>query len=57
MPLWVWRAGILEGRLDRSAQVRVDLPGGPLRIEWRESDGRVYMTGPAERVFAGSLAL
>jgi hypothetical protein len=48
--------GILEGHLDRGAEVRVDLPGGPLRIEWR-ADGHVYMTGPAERVFAGNLAL
>lgn len=46
-------AGVLEGRLDRVC--RVDLPGGPLDIEWREANNRVYMTGPAERVFAGSL--
>jgi diaminopimelate epimerase len=48
-------AGVLERRLDRAA--RVDLPGGPLEIEWREADGRVYMTGPAERVFAGALSV
>ncbi len=48
-------AGVLEGRLERSA--RVDLPGGPLDIEWRESDNKVYMTGPAEMVFSGSLPL
>ena len=47
-------AGVLEGRIDRKC--RVDLPGGPLMIEWREGDGRVYMTGPAERVFAGDLS-
>jgi diaminopimelate epimerase len=45
-------AGVLEGRTDR--QCRIDLPGGPLVTEWRESDNRVYMTGPAERVFAGT---
>lgn len=45
-------AGVLEGRVGRSA--RVDLPGGPLQIEWRESDNHVYMTGPAELVFAGA---
>ena len=46
-------AGVLEGLLDRSA--RVDLPGGPLYIEWAGAgtDGTVYMTGPAERVFEG----
>lgn len=47
--------GVLEGRIDRDC--RVDLPGGPLQIEWRESDGHVYMTGPAELVFAGSVQL
>lgn len=45
-------AGVLEGRVERTC--RVDLPGGPLIIEWRESDNRIYMTGPAELVFAGS---
>ena len=34
----------------------VDLPGGPLKIEWREDDNHVYMTGPAEAVFYGSVA-
>ena len=36
---------------------RVDLPGGPLHIEWREADNHVYMTGPAEHVFSGSFDL
>ena len=45
-------AGVLEGRLERAC--RVDLPGGPLFIEWEEGGrGTVFMTGPAERVFAG----
>eukprot|EP00884_Botryococcus_braunii_P011792 jgi/Botrbrau1/20613/Bobra.113_1s0039.1 len=48
-------AGVLEGRLSRSC--RVDLPGGPLEIEWREADNRIYMTGPAELVFTGSVTL
>lgn len=48
-------AGVLEGRVDRSC--RVDLPGGPLQIEWRESDNHVYMTGPGELVFSGSVAV
>ncbi|BDA46791.1 Diaminopimelate epimerase [Coccomyxa sp. Obi] len=48
-------AGVLEGRLDRMC--RVDLPGGPLQIEWREADNHVYMTGPALPVFAGSMEL
>eukprot|EP01026_Neomeris_dumetosa_P077370 TRINITY_DN83481_c0_g1_i1.p1 TRINITY_DN83481_c0_g1~~TRINITY_DN83481_c0_g1_i1.p1 ORF type:complete len:331 (-),score=32.08 TRINITY_DN83481_c0_g1_i1:210-1175(-) len=46
-------AGVLEGRINRVC--RVDLPGGPLDIEWRESDNKCYMTGPAELVFSGSL--
>lgn len=35
----------------------VDLPGGPLQIEWREEDNHVYMTGSAELVYYGSLPL
>jgi len=48
-------AGVLEGRLNR--ECRVDLPGGPLMIRWEEKDNRIYMTGPAQRVFAGSVDL
>jgi len=48
-------AGVLEGKVDRNC--RVDLPGGPLFIEWSESDNKIYMTGPAEFVFDGSAAL
>ncbi|KYC39348.1 diaminopimelate epimerase [Scytonema hofmannii PCC 7110] len=46
-------AGVLTGRCDRTATV--ELPGGPLYIEWSEVDRRVYMTGPAERVFTGKI--
>ncbi|MDZ8187486.1 MAG: diaminopimelate epimerase [Nostoc sp. ChiSLP02] len=46
-------AGVLTGKCDRNATV--ELPGGPLQIEWSQSDGRVYMTGPADRVFTGKL--
>ena len=48
-------AGVLEGKVDRKC--RVDLPGGPLLIEWRESDNRIYMTGPAELAFSGAVAV
>ncbi|MBD2020137.1 diaminopimelate epimerase, partial [Leptolyngbya sp. FACHB-36] len=44
-------AAVLMGRSDRRATV--ELPGGPLTIDWSEADNRLYMTGPAERVFAG----
>jgi diaminopimelate epimerase len=46
-------AAALTERSDRAATV--ELPGGPLRIEWSAIDNRVYMTGPAERVFTGSV--
>ena len=45
-------AGVLNGKCDRAATV--ELPGGPLHIEWRAADNRVYMTGPAELAFQGS---
>jgi len=44
-------AGVLEGKTDRAC--RVDLPGGPLFIEWEEATNKIYMTGPAEFVFSG----
>ena len=44
-------AGVLNGRTDR--KVELELLGGRLRIEWREADGHVRMTGGAEFVFDG----
>jgi diaminopimelate epimerase len=46
---------VLEGVVDRKCQV--DLPGGPLHIEWREADNKIYMTGPAELAFSGSVVV
>ncbi|HSI39971.1 MAG TPA: diaminopimelate epimerase [Xanthobacteraceae bacterium] len=43
------RAG-LTGR-----RARVSLPGGDLVVAWREEDGHIVMTGPAETEFAGRL--
>lgn len=43
-------AAVLTGRTERAAEVQLD--GGRLQIEWAE-DNHVYMTGPAEKVFAG----
>ena len=37
----------------RTAEVELD--GGPLRIEWRESDNRLLMTGPVATSFRGTL--
>ncbi len=44
-------AGVLNHKCDRRATI--ELPGGPLQIEWSEIDNRLYMTGPAEKVFSG----
>ncbi len=44
-------AAVLTGQSDRRATV--ELPGGPLQIEWSASNHHLYMTGPAEKVFAG----
>jgi diaminopimelate epimerase len=46
-------AGVLNNQCDRRATV--ELPGGCLDIEWSESDQHVYMTGPATRVFSGTV--
>ncbi|WP_017652639.1 diaminopimelate epimerase [Fortiea contorta] len=46
-------AGVLTGKSDRTATI--ELPGGSLQIEWSEIDQRLYMTGPATKVFTGSL--
>lgn len=42
-----------RGLTDRVA--RLELDGGDLTIEWRESDGHVIMTGPASVDFTGVL--
>lgn len=44
-------AAVRTGRTGRSADV--DLPGGTLAIEWRESDSHVLMTGDVELEFEG----
>jgi len=46
-------AGVLNNLCDRMATI--ELPGGNLEIEWSETDQRIYMTGPAERVFTGKM--
>lgn len=44
-------AGVLTNRTER--KVIIHLLGGDLELEWHETDGHVYMTGPAEEVFTG----
>ena len=46
---------ILNGLTDR--EVTVKLVGGDLQIEWDESTGHVFMTGPATVVFDGEIEL
>jgi diaminopimelate epimerase len=45
-------AGVLTGRSGRN--LLAHLPGGDLKLEWRQSDNRVYLTGPAVEVFSGT---
>jgi diaminopimelate epimerase len=48
-------AGVSAARTKRTGRdVIVQVPGGPLRIEWR-ADDHVIMTGPAEWEFSGKL--
>lgn len=44
-------AAVLNQKCDRKAIV--ELPGGPLEIEWPNDDSVVFMTGPATLVFQG----
>lgn len=48
-------AGVLEGRGPRSASVL--LPGGALQVEWPSDGAPVRMSGPAVRVYEGTLDL
>lgn len=48
-------AGRLRGLLNE--KVKVNLPGGSLRIEWPDESAPVIMTGPAEFVFHGQIKL
>lgn len=46
-------SSVLNGLTGRSATI--SLAGGDLFIEWNEDNNRVYMTGPAEAVYAGTV--
>jgi diaminopimelate epimerase len=48
-------AGVLTNKCDRISVV--ELPGGCLKIHWSQDDGKVYMTGPAKKVFSGNYFL
>lgn len=46
------RRGLINGRT-----VEIVLNGGILKVEWRESDGHVLMTGPVAYVFEGKFKI
>ncbi|MDY5717330.1 MAG: diaminopimelate epimerase [Selenomonas sp.] len=46
-------AGILNDKLDRKVEVKLD--GGKVTVEWAENN-HVFLSGPAELVFAGEIA-
>jgi diaminopimelate epimerase len=50
-------AAAVAAALNKKAgrRVTIHLRGGDLEIEWREEDNHVYMTGPAEEVFEGTI--
>ena len=48
-------AAQITGRAQNRSTIKMD--GGTLLIEWNADDGHVYMTGPAEFVFDGEIAL
>lgn len=50
-------AAILNGLVDADAPVTVHLLGGDLEIFWDQTDGAVFMTGPARVVFEGDVEL
>ena len=46
-------AAAVTGRASRKSDIVMD--GGTLHIEWNEADNHVYMTGPATKVFDGTI--
>ena len=52
-------AAVVAGRLsgDLDASVRVELPGGTLRIEWEGEGEPVWMTGPTTWIFDAEIEL
>ncbi len=48
-------ASVLNGKTGR--RVLAHLPGGDLQIEWSAENNRVYMTGPAQEAFRGTITL
>lgn len=47
--------GRMQGLLD--AEVRVELPGGTAQVTWPGEGRPIWLTGPAQRVFAGQIEI
>jgi diaminopimelate epimerase len=52
-------AAVVVGQIQSklATTVQVDLPGGSLQVRWQGEGHPVRMTGPAEHVFDGQVAL
>jgi len=48
-------SGVRQGLTERDVTIR--LPGGDLRVEWRDSDGHIVMTGPTSLDYQGEIDL
>lgn len=48
-------AGVLNGFAER--KVTILQPGGKLEVEWDRKDNHIYLRGPAETVFKGSIVV
>lgn len=48
-------AGVLNGFAER--KVTIMQPGGKLEVEWNRKDNHIYLKGPAELVFKGSIVV
>ena len=48
-------AAYLNHKAGRKSRIRMD--GGDLQVHWNETDGHVYMTGPAVKVFDGEIEI
>jgi diaminopimelate epimerase len=48
-------ASSLNGKTGR--KVKANLPGGKLTVEWSQDDNHVYMAGPAETVYEGTVTV
>jgi diaminopimelate epimerase len=48
-------AGVLNGHTGR--HVVISQPGGKVEVNWDKDSNHVYMTGPAETVYAGTFEM